>query len=559
MRLRTRLSLAFAALAVLPLLLSAPFVARRLRATFDRELERRAESAAALVTASVQRRRTQVAEAVAAAAADKGAEELARALQGPGPLPPPDATRALAEGRGLSVLALLDAAGQVRSSAHFPARAGDVDRGLLLALQAPSGGPLVADVQVAAPEGPRLWPALLSSRPVEGVPGAFLVGGVLLDGALAAALSQESGAEVEVRRGSEVLGSAGVASGRRLWRLVPLGADAAVAVAVGDAASAEAEEALLLALAAVVGAGLLLSVALGVLLARRTTRPLEALTAGARAVAEGKLQTRVEATAPGEVGLLVDAFNHMTAELSATTAALVKAERVAAWEEVARGLAHELKNPLTPLQTALETLVAAQAAGSPRFGDLFQEAAPAMREEVERLKRTVDAFARFARLPPSHPSPMDLGVWAEQALALDAASPAVARETSLGTDLRVLADRDQLAQVLHNLLRNAEEAQSGRAAWVAVRVRGEGPWALLEVEDAGPGVLQEEAEGLFAPGFSRKPGGTGLGLAIARRIATEHGGSLDVVRGGRSGALFRLRLPRLPPDTPGPAGRPPVP
>ena len=545
MRLRTRLSLAFAALAVLPLLISVPFVARRLRTTFDRALERRADSAAALVTASAQRLRARVVEAVAAAAADKGAEELARALQGPGPLPPPDAARALAEGRGLSVLALLDASGQVRSSAHFPARTGDVDRGLLAALQAPSGVPVVADVQVSAPEGPRVWPALLSARSVEGVPGAFLVGGVLLDGALAAALAAESGAEVEVRRGSQVLGSAGVASGRQLWRLVPLGADTTAAVAVGDAASAEAEEALLLALALVVGAGLLLSVGLGVLLARRTTRPLEALTAGARAVAEGKLQTRVEGTAPGEVGLLVEAFNHMTAQLSATTAALVKAERVAAWEEVARGLAHELKNPLTPLQTALETLGAAQAAGSPRFADLFREAAPAMREEVERLKRTVEAFARFARLPPSSPSPVDLGAWAAQALALglDPASPAVARETSLAKGLRVRADRDQLAQVLHNLLRNAEEAQTGRAPWVAVRVRRRGRGPFWKWGRTPARASRRRRPSRCSPGLRQEARRHRPGLAIARRIATEHGGGLEVVRGGRGGAVFRLRLP----------------
>jgi nitrogen fixation/metabolism regulation signal transduction histidine kinase len=260
-------------------------------------------------------------------------------------------------------------------------------------------------------------------------------------------------------------------------------------------------------------------------------------------VARGELETKVEARAPGEVGVLVEAFNRMTSELGRTTRALVKAERVAAWEEVARGLAHELKNPLTPLQMSLETLSSAEATGSPRFLALFRESAPAMREEVERLKRTVDAFARFARLPPYVPVELDLGAWAEQALLLYGSRGQT--EASFEKGLLVQADKDQLAQVLHNLLKNAEEAAGTAAPWVAVRVYPEGASAVLEVEDSGPGVPEEERERIFEPHFSRKPGGTGLGLAIAKRIATEHQGRLEVRSATRGGARFRLLLPRL--------------
>jgi two-component system, NtrC family, nitrogen regulation sensor histidine kinase NtrY len=543
MRLRTRLTLAFAALSVLPLLVSAPFVARRLRTTFDRELELRAESTTALVAADVERLRVRVAEAVAAAARDSSAEALALAVEGNGALPPADAARSLAAGRGLSVLGLVDGQGRVRSSAHFAARTGDVDEGLRAALALPPGTVAVEEVQVSAPEGPRAWPALVCARAVEGVPTAFVVGGVLLDGALALQLANSSGAEVDIRHGQEVLASAGAARGRQLVRTLSLGGETSLGVAVGDAASAEAEAALLAALAAVVGGGLLLSLAVGALLARRTTRPLEALTRGAEAVAAGELETKVHSKAKGEVGALVQAFNSMTSELGRTTRALVKAERVAAWEEVARSLAHELKNPLTPLQMSLETLSAAQADNSPRFAELFRQSAPAMREEVERLKRTVDAFARFARLPPYVPVRLDLGAWAEQALLLYGPSAKSRPEASLQKGLHVHADRDQLAQVLHNLLKNAEEASGTQGAWVAVRVLAVPQGVALEVEDAGPGVPAEEREHIFEPHFSRKPKGSGLGLAIARRIATEHHGTLEVETGARGGALFRLVLP----------------
>jgi len=555
MRLRTRLALAFAALAVLPLLLSAPLVARTLATAFDRELERRADASAALVAAELDARRTRIVQAVAAVARDPAAEELARSLeQGGTSLPAPDAARGLAAGRDLSVLGLVDRSGRVRSSAHLPARTGDVDPGLAAALGAPPETVVTAEVEVRAPEGPRSWPALLAAREVEESRGSFVVGGVLLDDTLARDLARLAGAEVEVRRGPEVLALAGSADGRSATREIPLGGGTALLVRVGGAAYAEAERALAGALAAVVGAALLLAVAVGLLLARRITGPLEALTRASRAVAAGDLQTRVIARAPGEVGLLVSAFNRMTSELGRTTQALVEAERVAAWEEVARGLAHELKNPLTPLQMSLETLAAAESASDPRFRALFQESVPAMREEVERLKRTVDAFARFARLPRPLAAPLDLGTWAEQALQLYAASPGLTLEASLAKGVRVLADRDQLAQVLHNLLRNAEEAMQGGPAWVSVRVSGDAGRALLEVEDAGPGIPEEERGLVFELSHSRRPGGTGMGLAIARRIATEHRGTLEVEQGSRGGALFRLALPRAPegPGEPGP-------
>ena len=544
MRLRTRLALAFAALAVFPLLLSAPLVARRLGRSFDTELQRRADASGALLGAELDALRTRIADSVAAVARDPATEELARALDQGGPLPPPDAVRGLAEGRGLAVLGLVDRNGRVKSSAHLPARTGDVDPGLAAALGAPPATGVVAEVEVRAPEGPRRWPALLVGRELEEPRGSFVVGGALLDDALATQLAQLAGAEVEVRRGSEVLALAGNASGRSAARELPLGGGTALVVRVGGAAYAEAERTLLSALAAVVGASLFLALALGLWLARRITGPLEALTRASRAVAAGELETRVDARAPGEVGQLVSAFNRMTSELGRTTRALVEAERVAAWEEVARGLAHELKNPLTPLQMSLETLAAAENARDPRFLALFRESVPAMQEEVQRLKRTVEAFARFARLPRTVAVPLDLGLWAEQALQLYGASPGLELETSLPPGVRVLADRDQLAQVLHNLLRNAEEAMEGRPGWVSVRVSAQGGRAVLEVEDGGPGIPEEERTRVFELSHSRRPGGTGMGLAIARRIAAEHQGTLEVETGSRGGALFRLTLPR---------------
>ena len=173
---------------------------------------------------------------------------------------------------------------------------------------------------------------------------------------------------------------------------------------------------------------------------------------------------------------------------------------------------------------------------------LFAESAPAMLEEVERLRRTIDAFARFARLPAAVLAPLELTAWTSQALALHGGHPRLSVHWEPGPALEVRGDRDQLAQLLHNLLKNAEEAMPG-GGQVTVRTRRDGAWALLEVEDWGPGVPAAERAHILEPGVTSKAEGSGLGLAIGARIAQGHGGALEVDEAPELGALFRLRLP----------------
>jgi len=305
----------------------------------------------------------------------------------------------------------------------------------------------------------------------------------------------------------------------------------------------ETRATLLRALLTAGAVGLLLALVAGFLFARGITRPVEALTEGVRSVAGGALDTRVAAAGSGEVRVLMDAFNRMTEDLGHATRALRAAEQAAAWEGVARSLAHELRNPLTPLQMSLETLLAARKARDPRFEALFVESAPAMLEEVERLRRTIDAFARFARLPAARLEPLDLTRWTEQTLGLAAARPGVTVRWEPGPPLPVRADRDQLAQLLHNLVRNAEEAMPS-GGQVTVRTRDESGRAVLEVEDTGPGIPVDARARVLEPGVTTKADGTGLGLALGARIAQGHGGTLEVDTGAGGGAMLRLRIPR---------------
>ena len=165
-----------------------------------------------------------------------------------------------------------------------------------------------------------------------------------------------------------------------------------------------------------------------------------------------------------------------------------------------------------------------------------------MLEEVDRLKRIVDEFSQFARLPRPTLAVLDLKATVEPVMALYAPHHGLAYEVQLASDVRVKADRDQLTQVLVNLVKNAEETmtEGGR---ITVRVMAEDGVGVLEVEDEGRGIPPELKSRLFEPYVTTKPQGTGLGLAIAFRIAQEHGGQLTARDAPKRGTIFRLTLP----------------
>jgi len=296
---------------------------------------------------------------------------------------------------------------------------------------------------------------------------------------------------------------------------------------------------LVLAAMAVAGAALL-----GRWVASRQTAPIEALRAAAARVAAGDLSARVGAVpggGAGEVDQLVRDFDAMTAELESGRARLAASERVAAWREVARALAHELKNPLTPIAMSVELL--RDARGRPDFGEILDESTRAIGEEVRRLRRIVDEFSRFARLPAPALTAVPAGELAEALLALYPAPPGVELVRAVEPGLpAVQADRDQILQVLLNLVQNALEAmpQGGRLELSARRVVD---GVVFEVADDGPGIPADLLPRIFEPYVTTKAGGTGLGLAIAERIVVEHGGRIEASSPPGQGARFTVRLP----------------
>ena len=289
-------------------------------------------------------------------------------------------------------------------------------------------------------------------------------------------------------------------------------------------------------------------VLVGSLVARRTARDLDQLVEGSIAAARGDLEYRVPVRDKDEVGAVANAFNFMMEDLKVSKEKLVIAERIAAWQEIARRLAHEIKNPLTPIQMAMDTLRKSYKKQHPDFAEILEESTTTVLEEADRLKRIVAEFSDFARMPKPEFGRVDLNDVIRGSLALyKDATPVV--EAHLDDQLPELdADKGQLNQVLLNLVENGRDALGARPnGRVTVTTRhGDAPDRLtFVVEDNGPGVPSELKDRVFAPYFTTKhaKGGTGLGLAIVHRIVSDHGGRIVISDAPGGGARFTIELP----------------
>jgi two-component system nitrogen regulation sensor histidine kinase NtrY len=224
----------------------------------------------------------------------------------------------------------------------------------------------------------------------------------------------------------------------------------------------------------------------------------------------------------------------------------MRAQKVAAWGEVARKLAHEIKNPLTPIQLSAQRIRRAFLRDDPDFEKVLGECTSAIVNEVDALKNLVDEFAQFARLPAANLAPGSLHDVIEQALSLyDGLFSGVTVERRLGLDIPpVRLDSDQMKRVLINLVDNAIEA-TGKQGTVTISTefdRGQGR-VRLGVADDGPGIDPADRDKLFVPHFSTKKRGSGLGLAIVSRIVQEHHGTIRVEENPPRGARFVVELP----------------
>jgi nitrogen fixation/metabolism regulation signal transduction histidine kinase len=279
---------------------------------------------------------------------------------------------------------------------------------------------------------------------------------------------------------------------------------------------------------------------------------VQQLAAGARAVAAGDWGAQVDAQAGGEIGELADAFNRMTRQLTEQRERLLQAERVAAWRELARRLAHELKNPLFPLQIAIENLQRARRSNPQEFDEVFLEGTTTLLAELEKLKSIVARFSDFARMPAPVCKPVNVNDVVRSAVRLfepqfsAPGRPPITAEVYLQEDIgSIEADADLLHRALQNLILNAMDAMPTGGS-LTLRSRRSANGVVIEVADSGVGLTREECERLFTPYYTSKLHGTGLGLAIVQSVVSDHDGRITVESEPGRGSTFRIELPARP-------------
>ena len=295
---------------------------------------------------------------------------------------------------------------------------------------------------------------------------------------------------------------------------------------------------------------LLLAIVVSSWMAARVTRPVEQLAEAAREVAGGNWEARLQVDSRDELGEMADAFNRMTRELTEQRERRVQAERVAAWRELARRLAHELKNPLFPLQITVENLLKAREHGGEQFDEVFRESAATLLAEIANLKNIIGRFSEFSKMPQPQLQLLDLNELMRNVLQLHQAQlqakgrPAIAAQLELDPGLgEVPADPDLLRRALANLVLNAVDAMPNGGT-LTMRTRASGDNACIEISDTGNGLSKDECDRLFTPYYTTKEHGTGLGLAIAQSVVSDHRGRITVRSAPGQGATFIIELPR---------------
>jgi nitrogen fixation/metabolism regulation signal transduction histidine kinase len=271
------------------------------------------------------------------------------------------------------------------------------------------------------------------------------------------------------------------------------------------------------------------------------------LAAAAGQVASGNWNVHVAVESSDELGQLAQAFNQMTQQLLEQRDRLVQSERVAAWRELARRLAHELKNPLFPLQITVENLLRARE--GEQFDEVFRESTSTLLAELANLRTIIGRFSDFAKMPAPQLQPVNVNEVVRGALKLFEAQfaapgkPPVATKIDLDENLApIQADPDLLHRAVQNLILNALDAMPAGGT-LTVRTRPGTGGIRLEISDTGKGLTKEECERLFTPYYTTKQHGTGLGLAIVQSVVSDHGGKISVESEPERGTTFLIELP----------------
>jgi len=587
MSFRQRLLLSMAVMVTAAVAAVAWFTAVRARVAFEQVDHQRTAAIVGQFREEFTARQAAVAEALERLARTESVERIAfEAAHGGDTSLYVREARSLAGEQQLDYLDLVSADGTILSSAEWPAH---FSYKLTQAVTM-HGAPALDRVEIA--DGVEL--GLVASRAVTVPDGVlYLYGGKRLNAAFLKELSLPAGARVwMVQVGSVGLTQASIVgeAAPAIDLLRPLLADAvtgkesSAAIATSSnpldrmtvqaiplrdeqgAVSAvllvetsrrpllELERQIKAVALATAGVGLLLSILLALWISARFSRPVEQLAAASREIAAGNWNARVNVQSRDEFGELGETFNSMTSQLTAQRDKLVQAERVAAWRELARRLAHELKNPLFPLQITVENLMRARALPEREFDEVFEESTSTLLEELAHLKAIIGRFSDFSRMPKPQVLKMNVNALLNRVMTLHAAQLAqAAKPVRLETRLderagEMEADEELLYRVVSNLVLNAVDAMP-EGGTITMATHAEGDEVVIEVRDSGVGMTPEESARLFTPYYTTKQHGTGLGLAIAQSVVSDHHGTITVESAAGQGSAFVIRLPRWQPQS----------
>jgi two-component system nitrogen regulation sensor histidine kinase NtrY len=312
----------------------------------------------------------------------------------------------------------------------------------------------------------------------------------------------------------------------------------------------------------------------GMVMSRRVTRRVNMLAEATARVGSGDLSVELPADSRDEIGDLTRAFNEMVRDIRESRERIEYLQRISAWQEFARRLAHEIKNPLTPIQLAMQEVHQGYKGQDERYRERLNEALSIVEEEVATLRRLVGEFSKFARLPEVRLEPTDLNEvvrecvrtaagFDEQSGENEQTEPEVEIDFQPGSSpLLVSLDAMMFKRCIDNLVRNSRQAiatrqekgrpgpeeggEEGEAAVsqaIQITTYESKGWAVLEVNDSGPGIPQSDRNRVFDPYFTTRTEGTGLGLAIVKKVVLDHGGEIECDQSRLGGASFRIRLP----------------
>jgi two-component system, NtrC family, nitrogen regulation sensor histidine kinase NtrY len=604
MSLRQKLLLLFSLTVAAAVAAVAWTVLVRIRRVF----EQRDQEETALFVSQFQRefqhRSAEVAAAVDRLAASDGARAMALALVQTGDASPYlTASQTMAQDAQLDFLEIVGPDGNVVSSAQWPARFGYPEPAVLNAAnqpflkreQLPDGSTALglfavrsirgADPAVKLIGGARLDQSFLADLPV--APGMQI--GLYSDASTAKDVNSATGAtsspapafdstrllgidgnlpgakyyqnliEAALNSGAQTNGIVDP-TGRRENSMnataIPLKNQsgqvlAVLVVALSRAGMVEAQQHIKAIAYGVAAGGILLAIAFSLWIAARFSRPIEQLARAAEEVAAGNWNVHVHPRGRDEVSVLARSFNHMTAQLTDQRERLVQSERVAAWRELARRLAHELKNPLFPLQLTVENLARARALPEAEFDEIFREGTATLSAEIANLKKIIGRFSDFSKMPKPEFERLDAKDVLDRVFSFyDAANPEGSaihfRIEHPAEPMPINADPELLHRALSNLVLNAIDAMpSGGTLTLSARPIGDK--VELRVADTGEGLTPEECERLFTPYYTTKQHGTGLGLAIVQSVVADHAGTITVESRAGGGAAFIIILPKAEP------------